>query len=281
MAFKGGKVFMPFGTPGGDVQPQAMLQVFLNINVFGMDPQSAIDAPRFANYSFPGSFEPHPYYPGRLYIENARRAMRRAKSSPTAATRSTSGRSRRGLRARCARSSRTTRTACCTAERTHAARRTCSAGRRRDERARKAGHDELAQRVALCCVLAAAWTSGAALASMPRVSHQSHSLDRRLHAGRHRRHARARGGAEAHRGVGAAGHRREPSRRRHEHRHGSCGESGAGRLHALHADGSERDQPHACIPSSTSTSCATSCTSPTSPRCPASSSCIRRCPRRT
>ncbi|MGZ9006109.1 MAG: gamma-glutamyltransferase family protein, partial [Burkholderiales bacterium] len=70
MAFKRGKVFMPFGTPGGDVQPQAMLQVFLNVNVFGMDPQSAIDAPRFANYSYPGSFEPHPYFPGRLYVES-------------------------------------------------------------------------------------------------------------------------------------------------------------------------------------------------------------------
>jgi gamma-glutamyltranspeptidase/glutathione hydrolase len=71
MAFKGGKVYMPFGTPGGDVQPQAMLQVFLNVNVFGMPAQSAIDAPRFANYSYPGSFEPHPYYPGRLYIESS------------------------------------------------------------------------------------------------------------------------------------------------------------------------------------------------------------------
>jgi gamma-glutamyltranspeptidase / glutathione hydrolase len=47
-----------------------MPQVFLNVNVFGMDPQSAIDAPRFANYSFPGSFEPHAYFPARLYIEN-------------------------------------------------------------------------------------------------------------------------------------------------------------------------------------------------------------------
>jgi gamma-glutamyltranspeptidase/glutathione hydrolase len=70
MAFKSGKVYMPFGTPGGDVQPQAMLQVFLNVNVFGMDPQTAIEAPRFANYSYPGSFEPHPYYPGRLYLES-------------------------------------------------------------------------------------------------------------------------------------------------------------------------------------------------------------------
>jgi gamma-glutamyltranspeptidase/glutathione hydrolase len=70
LAFKGGKAYMPFGTPGGDVQPQAMLQVFLNVNTFGMDPQSAIEAPRFANYSYPGSFEPHPYFPGRLYVES-------------------------------------------------------------------------------------------------------------------------------------------------------------------------------------------------------------------
>jgi gamma-glutamyltranspeptidase/glutathione hydrolase len=70
LALKNGKAYMPFGTPGGDVQPQAMLQVFLNVTVFGMDPQSAIEAPRFANYSYPGSFEPHPYYPGRLYLES-------------------------------------------------------------------------------------------------------------------------------------------------------------------------------------------------------------------
>lgn len=71
MAFRNGKVYMPFGTPGGDVQCQAMLQVFLNINVFGMSPQAAVEAPRFAGYSFPGSFEPHPYYPGRLHVEAA------------------------------------------------------------------------------------------------------------------------------------------------------------------------------------------------------------------
>jgi gamma-glutamyltranspeptidase/glutathione hydrolase len=64
-------VYMPFGTPGGDVQCQAMLQVFLNINVFGMSPQAAVEAPRFAGYSFPGSFEPHPYYPGRLHVEKS------------------------------------------------------------------------------------------------------------------------------------------------------------------------------------------------------------------
>jgi gamma-glutamyltranspeptidase / glutathione hydrolase len=70
IAFKNGRVHMPFGTPGGDVQTQAMLQVFLNINAFGMAPQEAVEAPRFATYSYPGSFEPHAYYPGRLYLES-------------------------------------------------------------------------------------------------------------------------------------------------------------------------------------------------------------------
>lgn len=69
MVLKDGKVHMPFGTPGNDIQPQAMLQVFLNINVFGMDPQAAIEAPRFATYSYPASSEPHNYHPGRLNLE--------------------------------------------------------------------------------------------------------------------------------------------------------------------------------------------------------------------
>jgi len=71
MAFRNGRVYMPFGTPGGDVQCQAMLQVFLNINVFGMSAQAAVEAPRFAGYSYPGSFEPHAYYPGRLHMEKS------------------------------------------------------------------------------------------------------------------------------------------------------------------------------------------------------------------
>jgi gamma-glutamyltranspeptidase/glutathione hydrolase len=70
LAFRKGRVHMPFGTPGGDVQPQAMLQVFLNVNVFGMAAQEAVEAPRFASYNYPGSFEPHAYYPGRLYLES-------------------------------------------------------------------------------------------------------------------------------------------------------------------------------------------------------------------
>src|ERR1700719_2124137 len=69
LAIKGRDQFLPFGTPGGDVQSQAMLQVLLNLFVFGNDVQSAIEAPRFATYSFPSSFAPFDYYPGRLAVE--------------------------------------------------------------------------------------------------------------------------------------------------------------------------------------------------------------------
>ena len=69
LAIRRGKLLMPFGAPGGDLQPQGMLQVFLNHIVFGMSIQDAIEAPRFVTHSFPGSFEPHPYYPGRLDVE--------------------------------------------------------------------------------------------------------------------------------------------------------------------------------------------------------------------
>ena len=65
-----GRQAMPFGTPGGDVQAQAMLQVLLNVTRFGMGIQDAIEAPRFATQSFPNSFEPHEELPGRLEIED-------------------------------------------------------------------------------------------------------------------------------------------------------------------------------------------------------------------
>src|SRR5205814_6587546 len=69
MAFTDGRLLMPFGTPGGDVQQQAMLQVFLNTTVFGMDLQAAIEAPRVASRSHPDSFWPHAVSPGKLEAE--------------------------------------------------------------------------------------------------------------------------------------------------------------------------------------------------------------------
>ncbi|MDA1308964.1 MAG: gamma-glutamyltransferase [Proteobacteria bacterium] len=61
---------IPFGTPGADVQCQAMLQVLLNITAFKMPPQEAVEAPRFATYSYPESFEPHEALPDVLRMES-------------------------------------------------------------------------------------------------------------------------------------------------------------------------------------------------------------------
>jgi Gamma-glutamyltransferase len=68
MVLKNGEFFMSFGTPGGEVQTQAMVQVFLNITVFGMDPQEAISAPRFLSLNWPNSFAPHEYFPGQIEV---------------------------------------------------------------------------------------------------------------------------------------------------------------------------------------------------------------------
>ncbi|HET9982462.1 MAG TPA: gamma-glutamyltransferase [Longimicrobiales bacterium] len=46
----GGELAFTFGTPGGDGQPQTLLQVLSNLLVFGMMPQSAIEAPRWRGY---------------------------------------------------------------------------------------------------------------------------------------------------------------------------------------------------------------------------------------
>jgi gamma-glutamyltranspeptidase/glutathione hydrolase len=70
MALRDGKVFMAFGCPGEDAQPQGMVQVFSNVVDFGMNVQAAIEAPRAISWSFPRSFWPHDYRPGFLGVES-------------------------------------------------------------------------------------------------------------------------------------------------------------------------------------------------------------------
>lgn len=64
-----GAPVMTFGCPGGDDQTQANLQMMLNVFVFGMSPQHAVEASRFATQSMPNSFYPRTYLPGRLNLE--------------------------------------------------------------------------------------------------------------------------------------------------------------------------------------------------------------------
>ena len=44
LAMKNGKPYLAWNTPGGDNQPQAMLQAFLNVVVFDMNIQQAVEA---------------------------------------------------------------------------------------------------------------------------------------------------------------------------------------------------------------------------------------------
>jgi gamma-glutamyltranspeptidase / glutathione hydrolase len=57
------------GCPGGDDQAQANLQIMLNLLVFGMNPQQAVEAPRFATQTLVNSFYPRVYKPGQLNVE--------------------------------------------------------------------------------------------------------------------------------------------------------------------------------------------------------------------
>jgi gamma-glutamyltranspeptidase/glutathione hydrolase len=69
MAIKSGRHMLSFGSPGNDVQCQAMLQVLYNVFEYGMTLQQAIEQPRFASFSYPRSSDPHPYSPGLLNLE--------------------------------------------------------------------------------------------------------------------------------------------------------------------------------------------------------------------
>ena len=61
---------MTVGCPGGDAQAQANLQLLLNILIWDMNVQEAVEAPRFSSLSVPNSFYPHTYLKGQLALEH-------------------------------------------------------------------------------------------------------------------------------------------------------------------------------------------------------------------
>ena len=70
LVLKDGKPFLAISTPGGDSQDQQILNVLLQMIVFGKDIQDAIEAPRVNSLHPFGSFDNHVSDPGRLEIED-------------------------------------------------------------------------------------------------------------------------------------------------------------------------------------------------------------------
>ncbi len=70
LVLKDRQPFMVLSTPGGDNQDQALLQVLLNIIEFGMNPQEAVEAPRFDTQHYVSSFDDHEFLPGSLNVES-------------------------------------------------------------------------------------------------------------------------------------------------------------------------------------------------------------------
>jgi gamma-glutamyltranspeptidase/glutathione hydrolase len=70
LVLKDRQPFMVLSTPGGDNQDQALLQVLLNVIEFGMNPQEAVEAPRFDTQHYVSSFDNHEFMAGLLNIES-------------------------------------------------------------------------------------------------------------------------------------------------------------------------------------------------------------------
>lgn len=69
LALKEKKPWLAFSTPCGDGQDQTLLQVFLNVAEFGLNPQEAVEAPRFNSQAMYSSFDAHSDKPLVLDVE--------------------------------------------------------------------------------------------------------------------------------------------------------------------------------------------------------------------
>lgn len=69
LVMKDGKPFLATGSPGGDDQCMRTMQTLIAMVDFGMNPQQAIEIPRWTTRSFPSSPFPHTMYPADLGLE--------------------------------------------------------------------------------------------------------------------------------------------------------------------------------------------------------------------
>ena len=70
LVMRDGEPFMGLSTPGADQQLQSLLQVFLNVVVWGMSPEQALDQPRFGSYNFPTTGNEINRNPAGLLLED-------------------------------------------------------------------------------------------------------------------------------------------------------------------------------------------------------------------
>jgi gamma-glutamyltranspeptidase / glutathione hydrolase len=66
---RAGKPVMTIATPGGDVQEQAQLQLFLDVVEFNMNAEAATEDPRFQTEHLVSSFDNHAMNPGELLLD--------------------------------------------------------------------------------------------------------------------------------------------------------------------------------------------------------------------
>ncbi len=65
-----GKAYLALSTPGGDNQDQSLIQVLLNVILFRMDAEVAIEQPRFQTRHLVSSFDNHAMNPGDLLLDD-------------------------------------------------------------------------------------------------------------------------------------------------------------------------------------------------------------------
>lgn len=68
IAMKDGRPWLAFSVQGGDTQDQNLLQFFLNMVEWEMNPQEAAEAANINSFQMRGSFMDHPSEPGKMWI---------------------------------------------------------------------------------------------------------------------------------------------------------------------------------------------------------------------
>ena len=69
VTYPDGRPYLALSTPGGDDQDQALVQVMFDIMEFNMNPQNAVEAPRFQTRHLISSFDNHAWNRGDLILD--------------------------------------------------------------------------------------------------------------------------------------------------------------------------------------------------------------------